>query len=869
MPARKKTASSLLGATVGALGLSVLAGVLVTAMVAPAIAVTGMTTKTTIDVFNQLPSYVTIGELRQQNEIYLKDAAGTPVRIATIYDQNRQEIDLAAMGKWLPLAAIAGEDRRFYQNGGVDAQSLVRATLGRASGSGGSGGASTITMQTVRNIKIQQIAYDDSLTAEQKTAALKKEYTPDVGRKLQEIRLAISLNKKYTKKQILQAYLNIANFGSNTYGVQAAARQYFSVDAKDLTPVQAAAIIAIVQYPFQLSLGEPKNFPANQARRDKILRDMNQLGYLTNQQLADALKIPVDANFLKITPPTNGCRYADPNYSLFCDYIRQSVPYLTSLGSTEAERRANFARGGYKFYGTLDMASQQVARATVQRYAPATETRFRLGAAVATVQPGTGRILTMAQNYDFDDASVNPRPNTKALNLTSAGFNGRYGGYQPGSTYKAFTLMAYLAAGNGLQANFNGAILSIPRSKFKACDGTGAGTYTFKNDAPSDNRGWSVLTGTAQSVNSVFLQMATKVDQCSIRTIAESFGMTNSAYPVKGQKVRPMNDYPTCAIGVCDNNTSPLMVAAAYAGIAAQGKYCKPGAVDQIIGPNGATLPGNTGQCTQAIDANVANGAAYALQGVFKGSGTAAVGGSAPGDGTPYLGKTGTTDRAFSVWTTGSSTAAATSVWVGNTDPRSSQIIDGLPDYQNLRQISIGGIQAASLRHRIFKPIAQQLDKTFKGQAFAAVDPNLLRGKPQIVPDVTGLTPGAAQPIIENMNLSFADGGQIDSEQPAGTVVRTDPAAGSSVPQGTTVTVFSSNGQGAAVPDVSSGKNLAFADAKNQLNAAGFANVQRQCQAGGLPTDPQNVVVDQNPPGGTVANKAQQIVLTVQKSTCP
>ncbi|MBI5161175.1 MAG: transglycosylase domain-containing protein [Micrococcales bacterium] len=870
MPAQKKTASSLLGAAIGALSLSVLAGILVTAMVAPAIAVTGMTTKTTIDIFDQLPSYITIGDLRQQNEIYLTDAAGTPQLIAKVFDQNRQEIDLAQMGKYLPLAAIAGEDKRYYEHGGVDAQSLLRAAIGQAGGADSAGGASTIAMQTVRNIKVQQIAYDPKLSDKERQAALEKEYSPDVGRKLQEIRLAISLDKKYSKKQILQAYLNIANFGNNTYGVQAAARQYFSVDAKDLTAVQAAAIIAIVQEPSKRSLGDPADFPANQARRDKILSDMNAQGYLTDQELADALKIPVDATFVRITPPNSGCRYADQNYALFCDYIVQSVPSLTSLGSTADERRANFARGGYKFYGTLDMAAQQVARATVQRYAPPGNPKFFLGAGVATVEPGTGRILTMAQNYDFDDASVNPAPNTLAINLTSAGFNGRTGGYQPGSTYKAFTLMAYLSGGNGLQANFNAGVLSIPGSKFKSCDNPTSKAYAFKNDA-GEKGGYTVLRGTAQSVNSVFLQMATKVDQCSIRDTAEAFGMKNTApqFDSKGKIVgyADTQDFPSCAIGTCGNNTSPLEVAAAYAGIAAQGKYCTPGAVESIIGPNGAKLPGNTGDCAQAIDANVANSAAYALQGVFK-SGTAAQGGSTPRDGTPYLGKTGTTDRAFHVWTTGSSTAASTSVWVGNWKARSSRIINGGPDDQNLRQAYVGGTQASNLRHRIFRPIAEQLDTTRKGTAFPAVDPNLLKGKPTIVPDVSGLTPQAAQPLIENKDLTFADGGQIDSDQPAGTVVRTDPPAGSSVAQGTTVTVFSSNGQGALVPDVSSGKNLSFTDASTQLKSAGFGNVQQQCQSGGKPQDPQEIVVAQNPPPGTVANKSQQVVLSVQRFQC-
>ncbi len=854
MPARNHSASSVLGATLGTLGFSALAGVLVTVMVAPALAVTGMTASSTIGIFESLPDFIELGTQRQQNEIYLTDAAGTPIRIATIYDQNRQEIPLAEMSPFLQEGAIAGEDRRFWEHGGVDVQSVVRAAIGSATSSEGTGGASTLTMQTVRNILVLNAENNDDLTPEQKQAAKEEATDPNFGRKLKEMKLAISLEKQYSKEEILQGYLNIANFGRNTYGVQAAALQYFSVNAIDLTLPQAASIIAIVQNPSKLSLDNPEHYAANQARRDLIMRDMFEVGYITQEELDAAIAIPVDPNFLRLSEPRNGCRWADPRFSLFCDYIRKSIPELNSLGSTPEERVANFKTGGYKIYGTLDPDLQTVAREQVQKYAPPTEERFALGAAVSTVQPGSGRILTMAQNKEFDDSpEAAADPVKTAVNMTADVTRGGSKGFQPGSTYKMFTLLSYLDAGNGINQSFNAGLLTINQSKFKdsCADESSAGrphggNYTFKND-DNEKGSYTVSRGTSQSVNSVFLQMATKVDQCSTRNIAQSLGV----FRAQDGPDSKLDTIPSCVIGGCTNNVDPLMMAGAYAAIAAQGVYCKPIAVDRVVGPDDVELPGQDAGCAQTLTPSVANTAAFAASGVM--SGTAAA--SNPRDGTPYFGKTGTTDESVHTWMVGSSTAASTAVWVGN--------IQGT---QAMRKIRVGGLQASVLRHSIFRPLAQAIDAKYPGAEFQKADPALLSGKPTIVPDVSGQTPQAAAPIIENADLAFADGGPIDSDRPAGTIVRSDPPGGTSVSKGTTITVFTSNGNGVSVPDVS-GQN--FDDAKRALQGQGFgAIIPGECTAGGLPTDPQNVVTGQIPSAGTVVGRGQDIVLDVQRFSC-
>ncbi|TPW77322.1 transglycosylase domain-containing protein [Schumannella soli] len=846
MPAQKKTVSSLIGATLGTLGFSALAGVLVTVMVAPALAVTGMTASSTIGIFEGLPDYITLGKQKQQNEIYIKGPDGNDLKIATVFDQNRQEVKLDQMSDFVKKAAIAGEDVRFYEHGGVDLQSLMRAGFGYVTGSGDTGG-STLAMQTVRNILVQKALNENEGDKAAQTKAYNEATQPTPSRKLKEIKLAISLAKQYSKDEILQGYLNIANFGVNTYGVQAAANQYFSVNAKDLTVAQSASIIAITQSPDQLRLSNPDNYKRNQERRDYIINKMYAAKFIDQKQRDEALAIPVDANFVRITPPTSGCAYAAREYRLPCDYLRNSIKELTSLGANATERLENYKTGGYKFYLSIDANAQIAARNVLQAKAPPTESRFQLGAAAATVEPGSGRILVMAQNKDFDDTQSSD-PTTTAINYAADADHGGSGGFQPGSTWKPFTLLAYLAAGNGVNQSFNASVRSIPYSKFTTCgESPGGPAVTFKNDA-GEGGPYTVARGTARSVNSVFLQMATKVDQCEIADIASKLGV-HKAFDSKA----PLQTVPICAIGVCQNNVGPLMMAAAYAAIVDHGNFCKPTIVDKIVAPDGTELPGQVGDCTQAIPANVADTAAHVMAGVFVGEGTAIA--ANPRDGTQYIGKTGTTDEAKQTWTNGASTAASTSLWVGN-----------IQGSQNLRRIYVGGIQAASLRNSIFKGIAQAVDAGHKGGDIAAADPALLTGKPTIVPDVTGQTVDKAQPVIENADLLFADGGPIDSDQPAGTIVRTDPAAGTSLAKGTTITVFTSNGTGKAVPDVT-GKSLD--DAKKALNDAGFTSVsQGQCTATSQPADAQPVVTAQTPAGGAMASPSTPITLDYKKFRC-
>jgi len=359
---------------------------------------------------------------------------------------------------------------------------------------------------------------------------------------------------------------------------------------------------------------------------------------------------------------------------------------------------------------------------------PATETRFNLGGAVTTVQPGTGKILVMAENKTYDDTLAGGGYTTTAVNFNVDKDNGGSIGFQPGSSYKIFTLLDWLMQGHKLTDTFNASVRTLPMSDFTACGAKlGGQPYKFKND---ENEGGTttILSATARSINSVFLQMATELDLCDITNVAKSLGVHNAS----GQ---PLSDLPSCVIGGCTNTLAPETLAAVYAAVADQGMYCSPIAVQKIVNASGKDLGSENANCHQAIPANIANTAVKALQGVMDGG----TGSSAnPNDGTEFMGKTGTTNDSLHTWIVASSTKAASAVWIGN--------ISGT---QQLRKISVNGTQAALLRHVVFKALMRQVDAAL-GPApnFAPADPSLVSGgRSQSSPSgAGGVAPPAAPP---------------------------------------------------------------------------------------------------------------------------
>lgn len=520
MPRQKSRPLGALSAVAGLLGFSVLAGVLVTALVTPALAVTSMTANSSIGVFEALPDYMEIGQLAQKNTLYGK-RGNQYVPFAEIYKHNREEVSWDEISPFIKDAVVAGEDRRFYEHGGVDLQSIVRAALGNLQSNEIGSGASTIAMQLVKNINIQEaLLLPDK---EEREAGIRKAQAQSLDRKLKEAKFAIGLEKNYTKNQILLAYLNITGFGGNTYGIESAAQQYLSKSAADVTLAEAASLVAIVQLPNDRNLDKPEKYPENKERRDKILGDMLDLDMITQAQYDEAINTPIE-DYVKLSSATSGCTYASAAQT-FCDFVVKSVKDLEMLGANAEERQTNWDRGGYSVYTTIDLDQQANAEKQLRTYAPPTENRFELGASAASVQVGTGQILIMAQNKYFDDTGFGDPVKTSAVNFNSDQQYGGSFGFPVGSTYKIFTTADWLINGHGLNEIVNG---SKHDSRFFKADCVGGYVYnppySPRNDAGQSPGPMNIITALSQSVNAAFISMAEQLDLCEIADVAQSMG---------------------------------------------------------------------------------------------------------------------------------------------------------------------------------------------------------------------------------------------------------------------------------------------------------------------------------------------------------
>jgi len=837
MPRTKTTFSGVLAAIAGLLGFSALAGLLVAALVAPTIAVASTTASSSIGIFEALPSYMEIGQQSQKNVLWGKSGS-TYVPFAEIFKQNREEVTWEQVSPSIKDALISGEDRRFYEHGGVDLQSIARAALGYASSGSIKSGASTLSMQLVKNIFIMQAVQEADEDKQKELISAAQAQTLD--RKLKEAKLAIGLEKRYTKNEILLAYLNITGYGGQTYGIEAAAQQYLSKSAADVTPAEAASLVAIVNDPNNLNLGNPEHFPANKVRRDAILGDMLELGKISQSVYDESIATPLE-DYVKITDPSSGCTYATAAKT-FCDFIQKKVKDLTMLGDTANERQANWDRGGYNVYTTIDLDQQANAQKQLATYAPANETRFELGAAVSSVQVGTGRILVMAQNKGFDDTGTGDKLRTTAVNFNTDRDYGGSSGFPAASTYKMFTLVDWLKEGHGVNEVLN----ATPQywKYFKAsCTPAGGYTVNYRSANDAGEAGpWTGVRGTARSVNGVFLAMASQLDLCDIADTAEAMGVHRA-------DGAPLQTFPASVLGV--NEVAPLSVASAIATIGGGGEYCVPVAIDRIVDASGTDIGGEKQDCSQAIPADVAAAAAYALHQVMVGGGTAIA--SNPNNGTPLIGKSGTDDNATHTWVASASTKVGVAIWVGN-----------IVGKQSLRRISVAGTFAALIRHRIGLGVLGPLTSEYGGSALPTPPANLLSGTTIAIPDVAGRSPEDAKALLESLGFTYNDGGVKPSDAPAGTVAYTDPPAGTKVSKGYQITVFTSDGSlYIEMPGDLIGKS--YHDAHDQLVGLGFMSgkINVQWVAIASPGDPTCEVTATNPAGGTATNKNATVTLTI------
>ncbi|WP_460802661.1 transglycosylase domain-containing protein [Microbacterium sp. GXF6406] len=848
MPQKNRTVKGVLGGLLGLVGLSVVAGVLVTATVTPALAVAGAAGSQALDLFENLPSYLKPDAPMEPSSFYGKDKNGEWFTMATFYDQNRTQVDFDEINPVVYDAILSSEDKNFYEHGGINIGATVKAVVDNLKKTS-SRGASTISQQYVKNVLVQQCEqevlpgeenYDDKIAQcwEDATNAVG---TDGIERKLQEMRYAIQIEKDYSKNEILLGYLNIASFGGTIYGIEAAANYYFNTTAAKLTVEQAATLAGIVQNPntYRIDLyggsagegvnGEADGWALTKDRRDYVLDRMYTDGKITEAQHTTAIESPITPD---IKQPTQGCAAAGNN-AYFCQYVKTVVlgdaAYDDTFGDTANERRESLQRKGLQIYTTLDMRIQEPAIIGLRDRVPANLDNQHLGAAGVTVEPATGRILAMAQNTNFRETHSDDQAYT-SLVFASDYDHGGSTGFQVGSTYKLFTLIDWLEKGNSVNETINGTNRIF--TKMKCGDSPVPMSSKIGNFANSGGYVGSPMRFTRDSLNSGYLAMAEKLDLCDINAVADRMGVNLGNMG----KVTDEN-HPYDVLG--SKNISPLDMASAYATVANKGIYCEPRAIDKVVDQAGAERPLPQASCSQVISPEVAATAAYALQGVMNG-GTGAQANT--GDGVPLIGKTGT-HESWSTMMIESSTKATTAVWVGRWEGQA-----------NITNVWANNGLLQNARYGIARDMQRAANEALGGgDPFPEPDKNLTRRVLVNLPSVIGQSIEDATKTLEEAGFSVTVGDPVDSDAPEGQIAEQDPGAGQ-VSSGTTVTISPSNGKGATVPDVT---GSAPDEAVAALHAAGFLNVSLHGSCRG----PGSEVENTSPSAGSAASKSTTVTV--------
>ncbi|MFC7590694.1 transglycosylase domain-containing protein [Nonomuraea antimicrobica] len=400
------------------------AGVLAAAVALPAVGGAGMSTKSAVEALNLKPEALDEPPLSERTELF--DANGK--RIAQFYFENRQSVTLDKVAPIMQQALIAIEDFRFYQHGPIDVEGTARALVKNLTTGGVTQGGSSITQQYVK-----QVLVNKAETPEEQAAAI----APTVSRKLSELRYAMAIEKKYTKNQILEKYLNIAYFGAGAHGIQAAARRFFDKPASELDLSEAATLAGAVQNPARTdpNIGAESR-QRLQERRNVVLDRMAEIKVITPQQAAEAKAEKLGYKDVKVP---GGCEAS--KYPYFCLYVQYEILNNEDFGKNQDERRKLLQRGGLRITTTLDPKTQAAAEKAIKKYVSAKDKPV---ASQAMVVPGTGEIKAMAASRKFGRSKSS---NEMSYNIVADAAHGGGRGFQQGSTAKVYTLATALEEG--------------------------------------------------------------------------------------------------------------------------------------------------------------------------------------------------------------------------------------------------------------------------------------------------------------------------------------------------------------------------------------------------------------------------------------
>lgn len=526
--------------------------------------------------------------------------------LAEFFLQDQEPVEKSQVSDYVLRGTVATEDTRFFEHGGVDYYGIARALVNNLRG-GSLEGASTITQQLVRNTLLSSEANDISFR-----------------RKVREAELAIEMEQAYSKDDILMMYLNTINYGSGCYGIEAAARHYYSKHANELTVAQAATLVGIPQSP---TYNNPEIYPENCTKRRNVVLDRMLTGGVITVEEHDAASHEELA--LDVESVAEDGIYAFP---YFTSYVRQLL--LSELSYEEV------FDGGLTVYTTIDPTLQgyaeDAASAVYDEMAKTGDGDVSLS--MTCIDPNTGYVLAMIGGRDWSQSQFNL--------ATSAS------GRQAGSSFKAFTLAAAIEQGISprtaidCSTGFENAAWSEPVTNY------GGANYGYL----------SIERMTWVSANTGFARLVTDPDGVTPQSLLDMAARLG----VSGDAQYGYGAYPALTLGAAQTNT--LRMASAYGAFAAGGIRHADTCITQVVARDGSTIIDNASvPGEQVLSPEVAAEVTTVLRGVVtQGTGRE----SALPSGQVSAGKTGTSQEHRDLWFCGYTPQLSCAVWAGAAQER-------------------------------------------------------------------------------------------------------------------------------------------------------------------------------------------------------
>jgi membrane peptidoglycan carboxypeptidase len=616
-------------------GLCVTAGVLLAAMLFPVFCGVGLASNRATDTVNETSGELAKADPQMVTTILDKDGG----LIAYLYDQYRIPATSAQINNTMKVAIVAVEDKRFYEHHGVDWHGIVRAAAKAGVEDQATEGASTLTQQYVKNYLAYVVGDADQDAYAQATAHT-------VARKLREARIALELEQRESKDEILTGYLNVVPFGNKTYGVGAAARTYFNTTPDKLTVPQAALLAGLVNRPSALNPGKSPDEALQ--RRDMVLDRMRENGAFGDpddpaaRQMAEGYKKAPLGVASPISVPASDCVGVGEGVKdgFFCRYVEE---YLARAGLPTDKLK----RGGYTVRTTLDRHATDVAKQAAESQVP--KTTKGIANVMSIVQPGTDkhRVRALVANRDYG--------NNARAGQTSYDLPAQMIPFGAGSIHKIFTSAAALEKGHRISD-----ILPTPyqytSSVFKGggsgCPSAGHGErwYCLHNAGPNYPPQMTLQDALATSPNTGFVWLEEQVGVPAAVDMAVRLGMRSLATTPDPEvrnshrtiaQANAEEPRPSFTLGPTPTNVLELSNVAAT--LMSGGVWCPPTPIEQVLDRNGRPVPLTEPGCQQVISTPIANSLANGLSKDDQSGGTSAAAAAAAGWNRPVMAKTGTT----------------------------------------------------------------------------------------------------------------------------------------------------------------------------------------------------------------------------------